>query len=67
MDQILILWSEGSWRCELYPAAGHGALLKVFNGNDLIVVESTEVGPLAFRRAEILRKAFCEAPRKQPD
>jgi hypothetical protein len=50
MDQILILWSEGGWRCELYPAAGHGALLKIYQGDDLIVIESTEIGPLAFRR-----------------
>ena len=59
MDQILILWSEGGWRCELYPAAGGAAWLKVFQGEHLIVVESTFVGTLAFNRAEILRNVFC--------
>ena len=63
MDQILLLWSEDDWRCELYPAAGAGAVLKIFRGDDLIVIESTEVGPLAFRRAEILRKTFGESRR----
>lgn len=67
MDQILILWSEGDWRCELHPAAGAAASLKVFQGDHLIVIEPTIVGPLAFRRAEILCKAFCGVSPKQPD
>ena len=53
-QQILILWSEGDWRCELYPAPGGAAFLKIFRGEHLVVVESTFVGGLAFKRAEIL-------------
>jgi len=65
-QQILILWSEGDWRCELYPAPGGAAFLKIFRGEHLVVVESTFVGGLAFKRAEILRKVFCGTPKSQP-
>jgi hypothetical protein len=65
MIKILLLWSEGDWRCELYPAAGAGAFLKIFRGEHLVVIESTFVGGLAFKRAEILRNVFCGARKAQ--
>jgi hypothetical protein len=65
MDRILILWTEGDWRCELYPAPGGAAFLKIFRREDLVVVESTFVGGLACKRAEILRKVFCGTPKSQ--
>jgi hypothetical protein len=55
-DQVLIIWSEGEWRCELHPAAAGEARLKIFRGEKLIEVEQTFVGRLAYARAEILRQ-----------
>ena len=33
--------------------------LKLFRGDEMIVVEATSVGQLAFTRADMLRKTFC--------
>jgi hypothetical protein len=59
MGQLVVLWSEGDWRCELHPEASGVAWLKVLRGNHLIVIESAFVVEPPFTRAEILRNTFC--------
>ena len=56
---ILIIWTDGDWRCELHPAARGKARLEIFRGEKLEVIEPTRVGPVAYDRAEILRRLLC--------
>ena len=65
MEHSLTIWSQGDWRCELHPAPREGVRLKVFRGDEMIVIEPTAVGQVALTRAEMLRKTFCD--RKQMD
>ena len=58
MDQ-LVLWSEGNWRCELHARTSERGLLKIFQGEERIILEPVFVGESAFRRAEVLRSVFC--------
>ena len=59
MEHRLTIWSEGDWRCELHPAPRGEVRLKLFRGDEMIVIEPTSVGQLAFTRADMLRKTFC--------
>ena len=56
---IVIIWAEGHWRCELHPAARGESRLKIFRGEKLEVIEPTFAGPRAHDRAEILRRLLC--------
>ena len=56
---FVIIWVAGHWRCELHPAARGKARLKIFRGEKLEVIEPTLVGPMAYDRAEILRRLLC--------
>jgi hypothetical protein len=53
------VWREGHWRCELHPAAGGEARLKIFRGEKLEVLEPTWVGYPAYARAQVLRQLLC--------
>ena len=64
MNQLVILWSEGDWRCELYPEASGAGWLKVLQGDHLIVIESALDGEPPFTRAEVLRNTFCGTPKQ---
>ena len=56
---IVVIWADGHWRCELHSAARGKARLKVFRGEKLEILEPTLVGPVAYDRAEILRRLLC--------
>ena len=53
-----ILWWEGDWRCELHAAASERAWLRLFEGDELMFVETVFVGKSASTRAEFLRTLF---------
>ena len=54
---VLILWNEGDWRCEIHTGryAGEGSFL-VYRGDSVITAESVHLGAAAYARAEILRQ-----------
>jgi hypothetical protein len=54
---VLVLWNEGPWRCEMHTAGvpGEGGFL-VYRGDAIITAESVHLGPAAYARAEILRQ-----------
>ena len=54
---VLIVWTEGDWRCELHTSdiPGEGRLL-VYRGETVATAESVPIGSGAYIRAEILRK-----------
>ena len=56
MDHVLLIWAEGDWRCELHPRGGGEARLKILHAEEVIAVEPTYTGRLAYARAEILRQ-----------
>ena len=62
MDPV-VLWSEGRWRCELHAATSERGLLKVFQGEERIILEPVFIGDSAFRRAEVLRSVFAGPPK----
>ena len=62
MDQV-VLWSEGPWRCELHAATSERGLLKIFQGEERIILEPVFIGESAFRRAEVLRSVFGGQPK----
>jgi hypothetical protein len=64
MGRLEILWSEGDWRCELYPEADGTGWLKILKGDHLIVIESAFGGEPPLARAEILRSTFCGTPKQ---
>jgi hypothetical protein len=66
MNQVLLLWSQGDWRCELHPAMNERAWLKIHQREKLIVMETVFVGESASRRAEFLRSVFCDPPNNGP-
>ena len=59
MNQVLLLWSQGDWRCELHPVVSERAWLKIYQGEKLIAIELVFVGESASRRADLLRSLFC--------
>ena len=62
MDQV-VLWAEGNWRCELHAWTSERALLKIFLGEERVILEPVFVGESAFRRAKVLRSVFCRHPK----
>ena len=54
---VLILWNEGDWRCEVHTGGfpGEGSFL-VYRGNSIVTAESVHLGTAAYARAEILRQ-----------
>ena len=52
---VLVLWTDGDWRCELHQGLGDAARLEVYKGDQLITAEASIVGRMAHYRAEILR------------
>ena len=60
--QVVLLWSEGHRRCELHQAGSERATLKIFESEQLIIMETVSVDESAFRRAEFLRLVFCGPP-----
>jgi hypothetical protein len=52
---VLVLWSDGDWRCEVHTGFG-SARLEVYNAGQLVTAEATVAGRMATYRAEILRQ-----------
>ena len=54
---IVILWTEGDWRCEIHTGAipGEGRFL-VYCGDSVVTAEAVHLGAAAYARAEILRQ-----------
>ena len=54
---VLVLWNEGDWRCEIHTGRipGEGSFL-VYCGDDVVTAESVSLGAAAYSRAEILRQ-----------
>ena len=53
---VLILWNEGDWRCEIHTGdLGVGRFL-VYCGDSVVTAESVHMGAAAYARAEILRQ-----------
>ena len=53
---VLILWNEGDWRCEIQTGdLGVGRFL-VYRGDSVVTAESVHIGAAAYARAEILRQ-----------
>ena len=53
---VLLLWNEGDWRCEVHTGGtpGEGCFL-VYCGESVITAEQVHMGAAAYTRAEILR------------
>lgn len=53
---VLVLWNEGEWRCEVHTSGipGEGRFL-VYCGESVITAEQVHMGTAAYARAEILR------------
>jgi hypothetical protein len=53
---VVVLWTERDWRCELHTGGipGEGRLL-VYHGETVVTAESVPMGTAAHIRAEILR------------
>ena len=53
---VLILWNEGDWRCEIHAGdLGVGRFL-VYCGDSVVTAESVNMGTAAYARAETLRQ-----------
>ena len=54
---VLILWNEGDWRCEVHTGGfpGEGSFL-VYRGNSIVTAQSVHLGTAVYARAEILRQ-----------
>ena len=53
---VLILWNEGKWRCEIHTGdLGVGRFL-VYCGDCVVTAESVNMDAAAYARAEILRQ-----------
>jgi hypothetical protein len=54
---VVVLWNEGDWRCEIHTGGmpGEGSFL-VYCGDDVVTSESVALGTAAYLRAEILRQ-----------
>ena len=54
---VLVLWNEGDWRCEIHTSAmpGEGGLL-VYCRNSVVTAEAVHLGAAAYTRGEILRQ-----------
>ena len=54
---VVVLWNEGEWRCEIHTGAlpGAGSFL-VYRGDAVVTAESVHTGAMAYARAEILRQ-----------
>ena len=54
---VLILWNEHDWRCEIHTGAipGEGCFL-VYRGDAVVTAESVHLGTAAYARAEVLRQ-----------
>ena len=53
---VVILWNEGNWRCEIHTGdRGMGRFL-VYCGDTVVTAESVLMGAAAYARAEILRQ-----------
>jgi len=54
---VLILWNEGDWRCEVHTGSmpGQGSFL-VYRGDSVVTAELVHLGAMAYARAEILRQ-----------
>ena len=56
-QDVLIVWTEGDWRCELHTGdiPDEGSLV-VYRGETVATAESVPLGSAAYIRAEILRQ-----------
>jgi hypothetical protein len=54
---VVILWTEGDWRCEIHTGAmpGAGSFI-VYRGASVVTAESVNTGAMAYARAEVLRQ-----------
>ena len=54
---VVTLWNEGDWRCEIQTDAipGQGRFL-IYCGDSVVTAESVHMGLAAYTRAEILRQ-----------
>jgi hypothetical protein len=54
---VLILWTEGKWRCEIHTGRtpGEGSFL-VYCGDVVVTAEAVPLGAAAYARADILRQ-----------
>jgi hypothetical protein len=54
---VLVIWNEGEWRCEVHtngiPGEGH---FLVYRGDHVVTAEAVHMGTAAYTRAEILRQ-----------
>jgi hypothetical protein len=52
---VVVLWSEGNWRCEIHTGRmpGAGSFI-VYRGDDVVTAESVNTGAMAYARAEVL-------------
>jgi hypothetical protein len=54
---VLVLWHEGEWRCEIHTGRRPGAGSFLIYWRDRVVTaESVPLGAAAYSRAEILRQ-----------
>jgi hypothetical protein len=67
MNEPMILWREGEWRCEFHQATVGDARLKVFHGDKLATVEAAPAGNPAFQRANILRHRVLRGDLRSDD
>jgi hypothetical protein len=56
-QDVLILWNEGDWRCEMHSGRipGEGSFL-VYCGDSVVTAEAVALGAAAYARGEILRQ-----------
>ena len=54
---VLILWHEHDWRCEMHTGRipGEGCFL-LYRGDSIVTAEAVPLGATAYARAEILRQ-----------
>jgi hypothetical protein len=54
---VLILWNEGNWRCEMHTSGipGEGRFL-VYYGDSVVTAEAVHLGAAAYARGEVLRQ-----------
>jgi hypothetical protein len=54
---VLILWNEGDWRCEIQTGGIPGqARFLVYHGATVVTAESVHLGAATYARAEIVRQ-----------
>jgi hypothetical protein len=55
-SDVVVLWRERDWWCQLQPRAGGVSQLNIYKGDKLVTAESAPTGEAARLRADILRR-----------